>query len=185
MTAIDTARRQGLINSCRCAGALALLAMLPACNRAVQQQAIAVEPGSDTACVLDGMVLKEFPGPKGQIHYAEGPPDFYCDLIELFAALLMPEQKRPPTAVFVQDMGMGKADWERPEGHWIDAKTAFYVTKSRKRGSMGPTFGSFSSQPDAEAFATKEGGQTMRFAQITPDMVNLSGGVVNDTSMSR
>ena len=183
MKAINHARRQGLRTSLQLAGALALLAMLPACNRAAQQQAVAVEPASDTACVLDGMVLKEFPGPKGQIHHAEGPPDFYCDLIELFAALLMPEQKRPPTAVFVQDMG--KADWERPEGHWIDAKTAFYVTKSRKRGSMGPTFGSFSSQPDAEAFAKKEGGQTLRFAQITLDMVNLGGGVVDDTSMSR
>ena len=184
MNKIDTARRQSLVTSCRCAGALALLVLLPACNRAAQQ-AIAVEPDSGTACVLDGMVLKEFPGPKGQVHYAEGPPDFYCDLIELFAALLMPEQKRPPVAVFVQDMGTGKADWERPEGHWIDAKTAFYVANSRKRGSMGPTFGSFSSQPEAEAFATKEGGRALRFAQITPDMVNLSGGVVNDTSMSR
>ena len=183
MTAINSARRQCLHTSVRWASGLVLLAGLPACNRASQKQAVAQEPGADTACVLDGMVLKEFPGPKGQIHHAEGPPDFYCDLIELFAALLMPEQKRPPTAVFVQDMG--KTDWERPEGHWIDAKTAFYVTKSRKRGSMGPTFGSFSSQPDAEAFAKKEGGQTMRFAQITPDMVNLGGGVVDDTSMSR
>ena len=182
MKAINTARRQGLRTSIQWAGALALLALLPACNRAMQQ-AVALEPGSDTACVLDGMVLKEFPGPKGQVHYAEGAPDFYCDLIELFTALLLPEQKRPPTAVFVQDMG--KTDWDRPEGHWIDAKTAFYVTASRKRGSMGPTFGSFSTQLDADNFAKKEGGQTMRFAQITPDMVNLTGGMAHDATMSR
>jgi copper chaperone NosL len=182
MKAINLARRQGLRTSIKWAGAMALVALLPACNRTMQQ-AVALEPGSDTACVLDGMVLKEFPGPKGQAHYAEGAPDFYCDLIELFTALLMPEQKRLPTAIFVQDMG--KTDWDHPEGNWIDAKTAFYVTASRKRGSMGPTFGSFSSQQDAENFAKKEGGQTMRFAQITPDMVNLTGGVAHDASMSR
>ena len=182
MKAINTARRQVLRTSVKWAGALALLALLPACDRAMQQ-AVALEPGSDTVCVLDGMVLKEFPGPKGQVHYAEGAPDFYCDLIELFTALLTPEQKRPPSAEFVQDMG--KTDWDHPQGNWIDAKTAFYVTGSRKRGSMGPTFGSFSSQLDADNFAKKEGGQTMRFAQITPDMVNLTGGVAHDATMSR
>lgn len=182
MKTINTARRQGLRTSLQWAGALALLALLPACNRAMQP-AVALEPGSDTACVVDGMVLKDFPGPKGQVHYAEGAPDFYCDLIELFTALLMPEQKRPPSAVFVQDMG--KTDWNRPEGNWIDAKTAFYVTASRKLGSMGPTFGSFSTQLDADNFAKKEGGQTMRFAQITPDMLNPTGSMAHDDMMSR
>jgi copper chaperone NosL len=182
VTALNTARRQGLLCACKWAGGLALLALLPACNRTAQQ-AVAQEPGADTACVLDGMLLKDFPGPKGQIHYAEGWPDFYCDLNELFAALLAPEQKRPVAAVFVQDMG--KTGWDRPEANWIDAKTAFYVAGSRKRGSMGPTFGAFSSLQEAEKFTQKEGGKAMRFDQITPAMANLNGGVVNDTSMSR
>lgn len=183
MKAINTLRRQGLLTSFKWGGALLLLALLPACNRAAQQVAVAQEPGSDTACVLDGMVLKDYPGPKGQIHYAEGPPEFYCDLIELFAELLAPEQKRQTAGVFVQDIG--KTDWDHPSGNWIDAKTAVYVTGSGKRGSMGPTFGSFSSPQDAEKFAQKEGGRVLRFDQITPEMVNLTGGVVNDTSMSR
>ena len=182
MNATNTGRRQCLHTSFKWGSGLLLLAMLPACNRAVQQAA-AQEPGSDTSCALDGMVLKDFPGPKAQVHYAEGGPDFYCDLIELFAELLAPEQKRAPVAVFVQDMG--KTDWDHPAGNWIDAKTAFYVTGSRKRGSMGPTFGSFSSVQDADKFSQREGGKLMRFDQITPAMVNLTGGVVNDTSMSR
>lgn len=183
MKAINICRRYGLFTSLKYAGSLALLALLPACQRAAQQAVVAQEPGSDTACVLDGMLLKDFPGPKGQIHYAEGAPDFFCDLNELFNALLAPEQKRALTAVMVQDMG--KTDWEHPSANWIDARTAFYVSGSRKRGSMGPTFGSFSSLRDAENFSQKEGGKTLRFDQITPDMANLSGGVVNDTSMSR
>lgn len=163
-------------------GGLVLLSVLVSCNRAVPQ-AVAREPGSDTACVLDGMLLTEFPGPKGQVHYAEGEPDFFCDLIELFTALLVPEQKRPIAAAFVQDMG--KADWAHPVGNWIDANTAFYVTGSRKRGSMGPTFASFSSRQDAEKFQKEEGGNVLQFGQITPAMAGLSSGVANDTTMAR
>ena len=183
MKAINTGRRHGLLTSFKWGSALALLALLPACNRAARPAVAALEPGSDTACVLDGMLLKDFPGPKGQIHYAEGPPDFYCDLNELFTVLLAPEQKRALSAVFVQDMG--KTDWDHPSANWIDAKTAVYVRGSRKHGSMGPTFGSFASLPEAEKFSQNEGGKTLRFDQITADMANLSGGVVNDTSMSR
>ena len=94
MKTINLGRRHGLFTSLKYAGSLALLALLPACQRAAQQAVVAQEPGSDTACVLDGMLLKDFPGPKGQIHYAEGAPDFFCDLNELFNALLAPELSR-------------------------------------------------------------------------------------------
>jgi copper chaperone NosL len=181
--ALNTGRRLGLFTSFKYAGSLALLAWLSACQRGAPQAVMAREPGPDTACVLDGMLLKDFPGPKGQIHYAEGAPDFFCDLNELFAALLAPEQKRALTAVMVQDMG--KTDWDHPTANWIDAKTAFYISGSRKRGSMGPTLASFSSLQEAEKFSQQEGGKALRFDQITADMVNLTGGVVNDTSMSR
>ena len=157
------------------------LLLLGACNQAAPQ-AVALEPTSDTVCALDGMVLKEHPGPKAQMHYAEGAPDFFCDLMELFGAVLMPEQKRRVTALFVQDMG--KTDWDRPAGNWIDAKAAIYVVGSKKPGSMGPTFGSFASMQDAEAFMKKEGGKIVRFEQITPAMANLTGGA-RDASKSQ
>jgi copper chaperone NosL len=167
--------------SAKLAAGLVLLALLAACSHA-GPAAVAQEPGNDTACALDGMFLKDFPGPKAQIHYAEGKPDFFCDLLEMFSTLLTPEQKRQVTAAFVQDMG--KTDWDHPSGNWINAKTAFYVVGSKKRGSMGPTFGSFSSMQAAEKFAQTEGGKVLRFEQITPDMADLSGGVVHDTTMS-
>lgn len=159
-----------------------LLTLLGACNHAVPQ-AVAQEPGKDTACVLDGMLLMEFPGPKGQIHYAEGKPDFFCDLMELFSALHTPEQKRAIAGAFVQDMA--KTDWDHPNGHWIVAKSAYYVAGSKKQGSMGPTLGSFASIEDAQAFAAKEGGKVLRFEEVTPNMVDLSGGVMHDSAMSR
>lgn len=132
----------------------------------------------DTVCSLDGMTLTDYPGPKAQIHYERGNPDFFCDTVEMFSIYLNPEQQKHVRAIFVQDMA--KADWDNPTDHWIDAKTAFYVGGSKRRGSMGPTLASFARQTDALAFATKEGGQVYRFEQITPDMVVLDGGVLKD-----
>lgn len=161
------------------AAGLALLAALGACSQATQNIA-AQEPTADTVCALDGMILNDYAGPKAQIHYKEGKPDFFCDLTELFSVVLLPEQKRAIAAMYVQDMG--KANWEHPQGNWIDAKTAVYVVGSRKHGSMGPTFGSFSSAQDAEAFAQKEGGKVLRFEQISAEMVDTRGGADHDTA---
>ncbi|MDL2355273.1 MAG: nitrous oxide reductase accessory protein NosL [Pseudomonadota bacterium] len=148
---------------------LAALLALGACSQAAKNPP-AQEIAADTACALDGMMLQDFPGPKGQIQYVEGKPDFYCDLTELFAVLLAPEQKRQVGGLFVQDMG--KADWDHPRGNWIAAKTALFVVGSRKSGSMGPTFGAFSTQAAADAFVHQQGGQVVRFEQVTAAMVN-------------
>lgn len=159
------------------ASGLVLLALLAACDKTVQQ-AMPIDPDSGTSCSLDGMVLTDYPGPKAQIHYAEGTPEFFCDLMELFATLLEPEQKRKASGIFVQDMG--KTSWERPERNWIDARSAVYVAGSKKTGSMGPTFGSFATLQDAEEFVKKEGGKIVRFEQVTLDMVNMQPGAAHD-----
>lgn len=151
---------------------IALLAALAACGKSVQQ-AMPQEPDSGTACSLDGMVLRDYPGPKAQIHYAEGAPEFFCDLMELFSTVLSPEQKRPVARIYVQDMG--KTAWEHPEGNWIDAKSAIYVIGSKKAGSMGPTLGAFSEMQAAKAFVNKEGGKIVRFEQVSADMMNQHG----------
>jgi len=173
------------LNSTRQAG-IRLLPMLlgalllTACGepaKPVQPQEIA----ADTACALDGMVLLDFPGPKAQIHYDQGEPDFFCDTREMFAIFLRPEQKKRIAAIYTQDMG--KADWNRPEGQWIDAKTAFYVIGSPRRGSMGPTVPSFAREADARSFAGKYGGKVLPFAGVTIDMVDLSGGASHDEKM--
>ena len=159
---------------------LVLAMLLAACN----QQAAPVAPleiSAGTSCSLDSMTLADFPGPKAQIHYASGEPDFFCDTFELFSVYLLPEQKKRITGIFTQDMG--KADWEKPQGHWIDARQAIYVLGSRKTGSMGPTLAAFALQADAESFARQYGGKVLRFDQVTLDMVNLTGGVIHDEQM--
>lgn len=166
---------------CRSLIVLALAGAFAGCSPKPSVAPAPQEITATTACTLDGMLLVDFPGPKAQVHYAGQPPEFFCDLKELFSLYLQPEQKRRITALYVQDMG--QADWTQPKGHWIDAKTAFYVVGSKKQGSMGPAIASFASEQAAQAFARKEGGQVLRFTQVTPEMVDLSGGVVHDQRM--
>ena len=78
---------------------------------------------------------------------------------------------------------MDQTDWNQPKGAWIDAKKAFYVVGSRKRGAMGPTIPSFATREGAQAFADKEGGKVHPFAEITSDMARLDGGALHDQRM--
>ena len=158
------------------AASIAAALMLAGCGQDMKVQP--TEPTASTACSLDGMLLLDFPGPKGQIVYDQGPPDFFCDTVELLAIYLRPEQKKRVVAVYTQDMG--KADWTRPQGHWIDARSAYDVIGSKRTGSMGPTIGSFAAEQDAQAFAAQYGGKALRFDQITFDMVSLDGGVLKN-----
>lgn len=153
---------------------------LAACSKPVAH----VEPQvitAGTSCSLDGMTLADFPGPKGQIHYVTGSPDFFCDTLEMFSIYLQPEQKKNITGIFTQNMG--KTDWESPKDNWIDAKQAFYVLGSKKTGSMGPTLAAFALLEDADAFTKQFGGKVLYFDQVTLAMVDLTGGVVSDEHM--
>lgn len=156
---------------------LALCATLAACGKA-EQAVQPLEITGDTVCALDGMTLADYPGPKAQIHFDRGAPDFFCDTKEMFSIYLRPEQKRRVVALYTQDMG--RADWGNPKGEWMDAKTAYYVHGSEKLGAMGPTLAAFARREDAEAFANQHGGKVLRFEQVTLDMVDLHGGVQHD-----
>ena len=161
----------------RCAAAAAALLLALGCTQALAPQP--VEPTDATLCSFDGMLLSDFPGPKGQILYEDGAPDFFCDTVELFSAYLQPEEKKRVSAIYTQDMA--QTPWDKPRGHWIDARSAFYVIGSRKTGSMGPTIASFAKEADAQAFAREQGGRVLRFDQVKPDMVALDGGVLKDS----
>ncbi len=176
---------------CACCGRrgvlkmLAALALAPlaACDSAQKEASFApVEIGPATSCMLDGMLLADYPGPKGQIQYAgESEPWFYCDTMELMNTLLVPEQVRKVNAAYVQDMG--KTDWDNPKGAWIDAHTALFVHGSRRKGSMGATLATFSSEEDAKKFIAEWGGKILRMNEITPEIVDLRGGASTDSSM--
>jgi copper chaperone NosL len=141
-----------------------------------------VEINAATSCELDGMLLADYPGPKAQIRYAgQEAPVFFCDTVELFNTMLRPEQVRKVAAVYVQDMG--KADWNQPRGHWIDARSGIFVLGSKRHGSMGPTIGSFAQEADARKFIEQWGGRMLRYDEVKPGMVDLSGGALHDSKM--
>lgn len=157
-------------------------AVLAACSEpAAKLAGDALQLARDTACALDGMLLADYPGPKGQIRYQDGQVDAFCDTVELIAMLKAPESTRSISGSYVQDMA--KAEWKNPQGHWIDAKTAFYVAGSKLHGSMGPTFASFAQRTEAEAFARHNGGRVYGYAAISADMARLDGGVLKDGGM--
>lgn len=140
------------------------------------------EIAAQSSCSLDGMLLSDYPGPKGQVIYkGSSEVNWFCDSMELLSTLLKPEQVRPLLAAHVQDMA--KADWDKPVGHWVDARLAVYVLGSKRHGSMGPTAASFADEAGAKVFAQQWGGRVLRFAEITPEMADLSGGALHDSRM--
>lgn len=144
--------------------------LLAACGEAARSLA-ASEPAADAVCALDGMSIKDYPGPKAQLVYHGGRVDFFCSMTELFEVLFGEEGQQGVGASFVQDMG--RADWHKPQGHWIDARSAYYVLDSRAQGAMGPTVGTFAKAEDAQAFARREGGRVLAFNEIRPAMLKL------------
>lgn len=163
--------------------AMLAVGLFSACGEAAKSTAVTPhEIEHETSCSLDGMLLADYPGPKAQIHFAGlDEPEFFCDTVEMFNIFLNPEQVRVVRGLFVQDMG--QADWDDPKGHWIDARQAFFVHGSSRRGSMGPTIASFADRANAEKFAAQYGGKIHAFGEITRDMVILDGGALHDTTM--
>ena len=166
---------------CGCAG-LATLSLLGCGQSGDAASSAPAEIDAQSSCSLDGMQLSDYPGPKGQIRYAGvAEVQWFCDSVELLSVLLAPEQVRAVVSVHVQDMG--QADWDQPRGHWIDARQALYVLGSKRHGSMGPTAASFAAEAEAQAFVQQHGGRLLRYADIKPEMVDLSGGALHDTRM--
>jgi len=161
--------------------AVVLALALAACEPAGQPAGGPLGITRGTICALDGMLLADYAGPHAQIHYRQGEPEFFCDPTEMFALYLVPEQARRVTGLYVQDMG--STDWERPEGHWIDARDAWYVHGSSRHGAMGPTLAPFAREADARDFAQRYGGRLLRFDDVTPDLVALDGGALHDQTM--
>ena len=88
----------------------------------------------------------------------------------MFSYYLDPENKRNVAQMLVHDMS--KMPWEQiNDDYFIDAKTAWYVSGSEKKGAMGKTLASFSTKEDATAFSQEFGGQVLTFDAINLDVL--------------
>lgn len=118
----------------------------------------------DAVCMLDGMILLDHPGPKGQVIFKNGESHFFCDTKGLFSALYDPNYKMKIKQAFVQDFG--KRKWGSYNDRWIAVEQAFFVLGSSQLGAMGPTLATFSIRADADNFAKEFGGSVLAFNEL-------------------
>ncbi|MFT6140519.1 MAG: copper chaperone NosL [Psychromonas sp.] len=153
---------------------VSLLVVLLGCSeeqteKEMLKQAVAIENSDE--CHLCGMIISQFPGPKGEL-YQKTSQDIakFCSTRDLFGYLLQPENQRQVEQVFVHDMS--KTPWGKTEDqYFIDARSAWFVVDSSKKGAMGKTLASFSLFDDARAFSREYGGNVYPFDEISIDML--------------
>ena len=163
-----------MMNRLRSALILVALLLLTACKEEASQTVAPKDMTPETLGHYCQMNLLEHPGPKAQVFLEGNPaPLFFSQVRDAIAYTRAPEQVAPIVAVYVNDMGVAGATWERPgDGNWIPADKAFYVVGSARRGGMGaPETVPFSSRESAQAFALVEGGRVLMLADIADDMV--------------
>lgn len=147
---------------------LALLSglLLTACGESAQQaQAlgpVAFHPSDE--CHVCGMVIGDFPGPKGQA-VERGAVKKFCSTAELLGWWLQPENRHLAAKLYVHDMG--RSAWDKPDDQrLIDATSAYYVAGTRLEGAMGVPLASFADEQAARKLAAIHGGRVLRFAEI-------------------
>lgn len=117
-------------------------------------------------CHLCGMIIEVFSGPKGAAtNKSDTHIRKFCSTRDLFSYYLDPENKRNVKQLLVHDMG--QVPWESPDDKlMINAKEAWFVVGSEKKGAMGSTLASFKDKAIALAFAKEFGGSVVQFKNI-------------------
>ena len=144
------------------------LFLLVACQSDSEQNTLAtpqtIESGD--SCHLCGMIIKNFPGPKGQAFLrGEQQAHKFCSTLDLFSFILQPENQTQVSQVFVHDMGV--TDWQNPkDDFFINAENAWYVVGHDQRGAMGHTLATFAVAQKAGQFCQQHGGKVIRYADI-------------------
>lgn len=148
------------------------LALLAGCHHhkgRIAQTFAAPLTSADT-CVVDGMILMEHPGPKGQVLLPNGTRRYYCDLKELFGDWFDRERTPEGSVAFVQ--AMDGRNWAAHRDGWVRAQEAVYVLGSPLSGAMGPTLVPFREKSAAEAFiAQHNGGRVVAYQALNADVL--------------
>jgi copper chaperone NosL len=118
----------------------------------------------EEVCMIDGMILLDYPGPKGQLFFKDGEARFFCDTKGLITTLFDPDYKNKIKIAYVQDFG-GR-EWGSYNDRWVDVGQAFLVLDSNKFGAMGPTIVTFGARADADAFVAQNGGNVLTLAEL-------------------
>jgi copper chaperone NosL len=162
------------IRTARTLFAVLLGLLLAACNepKAVQQDLAPVAFHNGDECHVCGMIITDFPGPKGQALDMSGVKKF-CSAAEMLGWWLQPENRVGAVRLYVHDMG--RSDWAKPDdSQLIDATQAFYVIglgNSGLKGAMGAELASFADEQAAGTLYAIHGARVFRFEQIVLDVL--------------
>lgn len=127
---------------------------------------------SGDECHVCGMVIGNFPGPKGEVVSEKGVHKF-CSAAEMLGWWLQPENHMSNAKLYVHDMG--RSTWEKPDDQYlIDATTAYYVSGTALKGAMGVVLATFSDKAAAEKLAAEQGGHVLRFEDIDQQFLQSS-----------
>ena len=157
--------------------ALALLAALLAAGCGEEDSVAAAPPPvaltQEAVGHFCGMALVEHPGPKGQILLrGNDRPVWFSSARDAIAFTLLDEESKAIRAIYVSDMAKA-ASWDAPgAANWVEARHAWFVLGSDRRGGMGAEEAvPLSDRAAAERFAAEHGGRVMRLADIPRDWV--------------
>ena len=131
-----------------------------------------------------GMTLVEHPGPKGQILLrGDDRPVWFTSARDTAAFTLLDEESKAIRAIYVSDMGKAPS-WEEPGAtNWVEARQAWFVAGSDRRGGMGAEEAvPFSSRSAADRFVAEHGGRVLRLAEMPRDWVLGDGGGADGTT---
>ncbi len=152
------------------AATLLALAIVSACERkAPLADAFPATLTAESTCAVDGMLLMEQPGPKGQLLLSDGERLFYCDVRELFEALHDADLSHRILAAYAQPMD-GRP-WGSHADGWADARELTYVMGSERWGAMGPTLVPFRSVAAAHRFRDTHGGAVRPAPELTAQVM--------------
>lgn len=144
---------------------------LAGCDQAVTQRTVA-EPiafHSDDECHVCGMIITNWPGPKGEVLAGSDEVYKFCSTVDMLSWWLQPENNNREADIYVHDMA--DTPWASPsDDHLINATEAWYVMGSTQMG-MGPTLASFSSQPAAVDFSEQYGGEVLAWSDLDLDVL--------------
>jgi len=155
--------------------ALIGLLLLAACDRGDSATEAPPPREADDASVAQfcGMALSEHGGPKSQI-FVRGlrDPYWFSSVRDAFAFTMLQETPKAIAAFYVNDMAQAK-NWNQPEpGTWVEARAAYFVIGSRRRGGMGADEAiPFGAADAALAFVNANGGRVVRFGEMPKDYV--------------
>jgi copper chaperone NosL len=163
-------------------GARVLLALLMVLGLAAcgdtEQQVQTLNPvafHSDDECHVCGMIIGDFPGPKGEAVEQNSVKKF-CSAAEMIGWWSQPENQHLSAKLYVHDMG--RSEWATPDdNHLIDATQAYYVVGTQLKGAMGVVLASFADEHAAQQLATREGGRVLRFAEIDQSVLQMSAAM--------